>query len=393
MIEFDCSCVRKKHTAPLEDYIIERGAINKIPEILKDFKRIYMVADVNTYAVAGKRVEQILSDNGILFNSFVIKKDVVLPEVSTLGEIILNANDLNHKSDIFKYSPLPDFILAVGSGTINDCCRVASYRLNLPYGVVATAPSMDGYVSAGSPFLHDGTKSTIQATTPKYLIADLDVLKDAPYDMMLAGIGDMFGKYTGLLDWELARDMTGEYFCEKIASDVLDATNQCLKYGYQLESRNPESVKKVMEGFLVTGLGMAYTGNSRPASGSEHIIAHAWELFDVEKGNPPHLHGLEVCEATRLVAIMYKKLYKETNDIHIKELIEKYIPYFDAVEEFCVRMGVKPTVTDEQTVVDGIKRALIMRDRYTILFYLRDNGKFDEYVNYSAKELVKLLNA
>lgn len=42
---------------------------------------------------------------------------------------------------------------------------------------------MDGYASAGSPILFDGTKVTIKCTTPKYIIADLDVMKDAPFDM------------------------------------------------------------------------------------------------------------------------------------------------------------------------------------------------------------------
>ena len=211
--------------------------------------------------------------------------------------------------------------------------------------------------------------------------------------MMLAGIGDMFGKYIGILDWELARDYSGEYYCEKIANDVIEATNKCLENGYNLAARDKECIKNIMEGFLVTGLGMSYTGNSRPASGSEHIIAHAWELYDIEHGFHPHLHGLEVCEATRLVAIMYKMLYEETNDRHMKELIEKYIPYFDAVEEFCVKMNVPPTVTDRQIIVDGIRRALIMRDRYTILFYLRDQGKFDEYAEKATDKLLAVLNA
>lgn len=43
--------------------------------------------------------------------------------------------------------------------------------------------------------------------------------------MMLAGIGDMFGKYVAMLDWELARDYTGESFCDKIGADVIEATN------------------------------------------------------------------------------------------------------------------------------------------------------------------------
>lgn len=388
MIEFTCTCAQGKHRAPLEGCEISSGAIEKIPEILKDYQKIYVVSDENTHRVAGARVEKLLAARGMLYTSLILDGETVLPNAETLGKIVLNANPVSAKADPFAYSELPDFILAVGSGVVNDSCRVASHRLQLPYGIVATAPSMDGYVSAGSPFLHHGTKSTVQATTPKYLIADLDVLKDAPYDMMLAGIGDMFGKYVGILDWELARDYSGEYYCEKIAQDVIEATDKCLKNGYMLAKRDPECVKNIMEGFLVTGLGMAFTGNSRPASGSEHIVAHSWELFDVEEGKRPNLHGLEVCEGTRLVAILYKMLLEETDDVHLRALIEKYIPYFDAVEAFCVKMQVPPTVTDRETIVRGLRYALTLRDRYTVLFYLRDHGLFDSYVERAADRLI-----
>ena len=87
---------------------------------------------------------------------------------------------------------------------------------------------------------------------------------------------------------------------------------------------------------------------------------------------------------------MYKMLRDETEDEHLKELIDKYIPYFDAVEEFCVKMEVPPTVTDRKIILDGIHRALIMRDRYTILFYLRDCGKFDEYAERATDKLLEL---
>lgn len=391
MIEFVCNCAKKKHRAPLEGYEISSGAIEKLPAILKDYKKIYVVSDTNTHRAAGKRVEDLLAAHDMLFTSLVLDGEMILPNVETLGKIVLNATPVDAKANPFAYADLPDFILAVGSGVVNDSCRVASHRLHLPYGIVATAPSMDGYVSAGSPFLHHGTKSTIQATTPKYLIADLDVLKDAPFDMMLAGIGDMFGKYVGILDWELARDYSGEYYCEKIANDVIEATNQCMANGYKLQSRDPACIKNIMEGFLVTGLGMAFTGNSRPASGSEHIVAHSWELFDVMAGKAPNLHGLEVCEGTRLIAIMYKMLYAETNDEHLKALIEKYIPYFDAVEEFCVKMQVPPTVTDSETIVRGLHYAVTLRDRYTILFYLRDHGMLDDYIERAADRLMKLI--
>ncbi len=390
MIEVSCNCERKVHRAPLDGAWICSGAIEKITEILKDYSRIYVVADENTFPVAGVRVEEILKACGKHHATLVLKGDV-LPNAETLGNVLLYASDLAAKANPFGACLMPDFILAVGSGTLNDVSRLTSYRLGLPYGIVATAPSMDGYASAGSPILHDGTKTTIQATTPKFIIGDLDILTQAPWEMMLAGIGDMFGKYVGILDWELARDKTGEFFCEKIASDVLDATNKCLESAENLQSRSAETVKNVMEGFLVTGLGMAYVGNSRPASGSEHIIAHAWEVFAIERGEKPSLHGLEVCEGTRLVAMIYELLAKETKDGNLKALIEKYLPFFRKVEAFCEKMNVPMPVRDRETMLAGIRRALTMRDRYTVLFYLRDEGTLESYATRAVDLLLEKL--
>ena len=56
-------------------------------------------------------------------------------------------------------------------------------------------------------------------------------------------------------------------------------------------------------------------------------------------------------------------------------------------------MNVPATVNDRQIIIDGIHRALIMRDRYTILFYLRDQGKFEEYAEKATDALLDMLNA
>ena len=166
MITFRCSCERKEHSAPIDSYEISSGAIYKIPEILKDYKKIYLVADENTYRVAGKKVEEILRECGKLYAKCILKGECVLPNAETLGNILMYAHDISAKSDIFAYSPMPDYILAVGSGTVNDSCRLASYRLGLPYGIVGTAPSMDGYASAGSPFCTTAQKPPFRAPPP-----------------------------------------------------------------------------------------------------------------------------------------------------------------------------------------------------------------------------------
>ncbi len=386
MIAFECPCDMGRHSAPIKGYEIQNGALRSLPVFLSGYRAVFAVADERTYKAAGKGVEKTLSDLGKLCGFHILKGDV-LPNAQTLGDILIHLS-CTAKPAKSGCSPLPDFILAVGSGTVNDCCRLVSYRLGLPYGVVGTAPSMDGYFSAGSPILFDGGKHTVQCTTPEFVVADLDIMSAAPYPMLIAGIGDMLGKYTGILDWELARDYKNEYFCEKIAADVISAADKCLDGAHGVLKRDSESVKSLMEGFAVTGLGMAFTHNSRPASGSEHIIAHAWELYDIENGNPPALHGLYVCEASRLVAAVFRRLLSETRDARLKSLITKYIRRFDAMDEFCKKANIPSPIKEKEAILFGIRKALTLRDRYTVLFYLRDNGLFEEYASRATEALL-----
>ena len=88
-----------------------------------------------------------------------------------------------------------DLVLGVGSGVINDLCKIVSFESNIPYYIVATAPSMDGYASGGSALILKGMKVTINVRPPKAIIGDTDVLKNAPQKMLQAGYGDIIGKY------------------------------------------------------------------------------------------------------------------------------------------------------------------------------------------------------
>ena len=388
MIEKPCACAMKAHKAPVDRIEIGSGILNNLPEILSKYRKIYMVCDENTYEACGERVEKILTQSGQFSHKLILPKNCV-PDYATAGNILFHANDVASESDIFSFSPLPDFILAVGSGVINDSCRIVSYRLHIPYGVCGTAPSMDGYASAGSPLMVDGVKRTIKCTTPRVIIADTQIMKNAPYELLLAGIGDMFGKYTAIFDWELSREKTGEYYCETIAKEVLKATDECLANGYHLASRNEQTVHNIIDGLIVSGLGMAYTGVSRPASGAEHIIAHVWETEDIASGKTPDLHGIDVCEGSLLQYIMLRKLHGETQDEFVKKLIEKYLPYFEKVEKFCKDTNYPIPVKDKAKIRHAILRALTLRNRYTTIFYLNSIGKLEEYAEYAAEEFIK----
>ena len=390
MQEMQCTCEKKIHRAPIEHVELSDGALEKLPSILRGYQRIFLVADQNTWNAAGARAAEILGRAGMLSHTFVFPGEV-LPNAQAIGQVVIHAGPYAYDAQVDPNEPcpLPDYILGVGSGVINDVCRLSSFRMRLPYGICATAPSMDGYASAGTPLLFDGTKATVKATTPRHIIADLDVAAQAPMEMCRAGVGDMLGKYTGILDWELARDYTGEYWCGQIASQVLEATDRVVALAPGLASRSHETVRSILEGFVVTGLGMAYAGCSRPASGCEHTIGHFWELEYVAAGRRPNFHGDEVAEGTLLVSAMYRRLYDETDDAHLRALIAPYLPRFDAAERCIDSLPIRLPVQDADLIYRGILAGEALRDRYGLLKLLKTEGKLESYAHWATEQLMQ----
>ena len=378
MIEMDCTCVQKHHSIPTEVIEVSDHAIEKTAEILKDYHRIFLVADENTWRVAGQRVEELLKAAGSLSHTFILPTPA-LPTAENVGKVLIEAGRDRETYDINAWSLNPDYILAVGSGSINDTCRMVSYRLGIPYGVVGTAPSMDGYASVVAPLLIHGKKNIYTCSIARHIIIDLSVNAEAPYPLLLSGIGDMIGKYVAILDWEISRELTGEYYCEKIAGMVLQATGQCIEAARNLECRDMAAIRAASEGLILSGQCIAYCGSSRPASGTEHMIGQTWEVMDVEEGKVPNLHGIEVGEGTFVAIELFRRLYAETDDAKIRGLIEKYLPAFDRVEALQRLLKLPFTVTEKDRFVEGILRGRTFRERYTVLQYLFDLGLLKDY--------------
>lgn len=387
MMKMECTCSQQVHTAPVECIEVSAGAVEKTAEILTGYNKIFIVADENTYKVAGKRVEELLKSKGMHSHTFVLKSPAH-PTDTNIGRVLIEAGIDREVYDINAMSALPDYILAVGSGSVNDICRMVSYRLGLPYGIVGTAPSMDGYASVVAPLLVGKTKIVYQCSIARHIIIDTAICKDAPYELLTAGVGDMVGKYIAILDWELSRIHTGEYYCEKIAGMVLDVTSQCIDEAYTLPQRKAESIEKIVNGLITSGMGIAYSGSSRPASGTEHMIGQTWEIMDLESGRELQFHGHDVGAATFVAIAMYKKLYKETDDMEIKSLIEKYLPAFDRILDLQKTLKLPMTAPEKDKFIEGCLRGRTFRVRYTLLEYLYQNGMLEEYIEYAYDEVV-----
>jgi len=138
------------------------------------------------------------------------------------------------------------------------------------------------------------------------IIADTNVLASAPYRLTASGLGDLLGKYVALADWKLANIITGEPLCPRIYGMVDEALERAMKAIHKAKDSEPEAVEALMYALILSGLTIQMWGNARPASGSEHMAAHVWELgiFGSDAG---FLHG----EAVGVGTIECKRLYEK----------------------------------------------------------------------------------
>lgn len=265
--EFDCCC-GKKHAAGAKKIVIEKGAVNAIPEILKelDVKKPFILSGHDTYAAAGEKVCDVLTGAGYVFSSYVFPASPVRPTEHTVGSAIMH----------FDFSC--DLIIGVGSGVINDTSKMLAKATGRKYIIVGTAPSMDGFLAGTSSMDRDGLKVSLSTASPWAVIGDLDILCNAPMHLLISGVGDILAKITSLREWKLAEIIVGEDYCPVVAALVEKALDKVVAQTDNLLKRDPEAVKSVMEGLLIAGMAMYYVGVSRPASGMEHYFSHIWDM-------------------------------------------------------------------------------------------------------------------
>ena len=285
---FTCPC-GKTHSAPLKYVSVRKDALSDLPKFVKElgFHSLYLVSDHITYGIAGQKCMDILAQAGI--RAEIIQLTHLEFDEATLGELVIHM-----PQDC-------DLVVAVGTGTINDMTRYFSFKLGRPFFTVATAAPMDGFASSIAAIHVNHLKTTFQAQTPLAVIGDTEILKNAPYPMIAAGLGDLLGKCTCLCDWRLSHIITGEHQCERIMELVENCVQDLLPVAGRAKERDPKVLGDIMEGLVLTGVAMSLYGNSRPASGCEHHMSHYWETILEQRGQRPAPHGAQVGVGTVLV--------------------------------------------------------------------------------------------
>ena len=295
-----CSC-GKTHRFSAK-VVTGAGVVHQLPEILAEMgiKKPFLLTDRNTWKAAGEQVAAILAAAGILHSSYSLPEDAPKPDEQRVGSAVMH---FDHSCDA---------VIGIGSGVVNDIGKILAATAKLPYIIVGTAPSMDGYASATSSMTRDGLKISLPSKGADVIIGDTEILCQAPERLLKAGLGDMLAKFVSICEWRIAKELVGEYYCPQIAQLIRSAVRLCVDGAEGLLKREPQAVQAVFEGLVIGGVAMNYAGLSRPASGCEHYLSHLIDMRSVEFGTAEDLHGTQCAIGTLVMLRLYEKLREIT---------------------------------------------------------------------------------
>jgi len=325
------------------EVIVGKGTLNRVPEVIKRLGlsgKALVISDSNCYQVAGKVVSRFVEESG-LSADFLLVKSMSTEDVIAIEEQIKELQ--------------PQVLFGVGGGTIIDAAKVSSRSQSIPFISIPTTVSHDGIASPLASIKGSDKPYSVLAQAPMAIIADTNVISQAPWRFVVSGCGDVISKFTAVKDWKLAHLENNEYYGEYAASLALMSAKLVMENAELIKSRVDEGLRVLLEALISCGVAMSIAGSSRPCSGSEHLFSHALDMI-----NPGHgMHGEQCGVGSIMTSFLHGSNWQK-----IKGTLRQIGAPTTAYE-----LGVK-----DMDVVKALNIAVKIRpERYTILHKLNLN--------------------
>lgn len=276
--------------------------LDRVPQMFVEqfpAKRALIVADENTWRAAGEAVYGYLQSAGVECEEPFIFTD---PHLHAEWKFIEELDERLAKSDAIPVS--------VGSGTINDLCKLCSYHQSRPYMCVATAASVDGYSSFGASITYKNMKQTFTCPAPKAILADVGVMAKAPKEMTAAGYADLAAKIPAGAEWIVADFVGSEPIHDAAWHISQDGLKAALSDPEGVAALKPEAIAPFVEGLMLSGFAMQAARSSRPASCTDHLFSHLWNMRNHTYQGVTPSHGFQVSVGTLMMCAMFDQMYK-----------------------------------------------------------------------------------
>ena len=191
--------------------------------------------------------------------------------------------------DQIKVLPEFDTIVGIGGGMAIDVAKYISWKLDKKLVSIPTILSVDAFTTpaAGVRVNHDVEYLGIASPDP--LIIDYNLLRSAPKELNIAGVGDLFSIHTASFDWQYANSKgKSEY---PYSQNAINSGKKILDFIYDnignIKENNDNGLRSIVEAYISLNTICLPIDHFRIEEGSEHYLFYELE----ERLKRPFIHG------------------------------------------------------------------------------------------------------
>lgn len=300
-----CPLCGRAHRVPFGDIHLGRGAVQQVPALSEKIlgrtpRRAVLIYDHAIEEIIIPAVLEPLQEAGM-----AVEPHGMAAEPGHL----LDSGVINGDKAAEAIGPTADLLIAAGSGVISDLTKWIATRLQRPFLICGTAPSMNGYTSITATITENDVKVSKFLNPADAVLLDVDILSGAPLAMIHSGMGDLAARAVASADWKLSQRQRGTYFCPLPYLMTANNEDRYLAAAAGIGRREPAAIELLSEAVLLSGLSMTVVdGETSPSSGAEHVISHFWDLLVHLRHLPKNFHGTQVGIGTLIMLNAYAYL-------------------------------------------------------------------------------------
>lgn len=288
----------KRCQVPFETIRIEESLEGGAADLVAPLglgRTLAVVMDTNTVEAMGRRVARELK-------GWTSVEEIVFPADTHCDEptVALMQEKTRHC----------EACVVVGSGSLTDTVRYATFKDGRKFASFATAASMNGYgAGTASVTLRNGYKTSLPAQAPRGVFVDLAVNAAAPTWLAAAGLGDSLCRPTAQVEWRASHLLYGTPYTQT-PFDLFNAENdeaEMIRTAPDLARHSSEANGYLYRVLVEASFGNNIIGSSHAGSMGEHQVSHWIDMF-AGAGHPGTIHGQQVGVATIELARLHKML-------------------------------------------------------------------------------------
>jgi len=297
----------KQYDIGIQDIVIRDsldGAEAELVGRLHAGQSITIISDEFTHAAVGARIYKALRSDGFAVKEYIWKSPVCSDEG------VAHIRDVTGRCDVR---------IAVGSGTVSDTVKYASFLDNKPYSVFATSP-MNAYTTATASVSSGGFKRSITCKGAQGIFFDLSVLARCPPRLISAAFADVICRTTSQVDWLLSHLLFDTAYSETPYTLLAYDEDDMIASADQMTSGDPNALAMLTRISAIMGLGTRFTGTTHSGSMAEHMISHYIDMFAGDN-HPRTSHGEQVGVATITLSQLQNQIVNSSSPPTLKPTV------------------------------------------------------------------------